>query len=416
MKVLPYFILSLVFLICGQTFAQSVPTAAIHLITYQPWGFTVDNTAQGERVRHIIDESHRLGFRTVIFNFRAHMIGGTSSDIRSTVPAHQQANEERFLLATVDYAKSKGMKVAFRPILLVVGPKGEFPYTQGKIYWWHGVIKPKNIDTWFDAYFKFHERYMKIAALAGAEWYSIGAEMNSMTSGLGEREPDWRLGYPKKWVEFIRNARTVLNPDTKVMYGINYTDQYIVVNGQKTWGGEMEQWRHYMTADFTKPVNQQHQKDLRELWSALDVVGIDYYRALASSNEKFSNDFQSLVSQLEGRPQSHASQIDTFLTEMGMIEGDIKPLFFQEVGYRSVEKCFLDPASYEEQGGKVNLQHQAAAWEAFFRAYWMPQWPWMTGVGMWQILVDETPGSGPDKGFSPLGKEPLESVLKKHLN
>lgn len=416
MKILSVLILYIVAVFQVEVLAQvAAPKAAIHLVTYQAWGFTVDSTPQGQRVRRIIDDSYRLGFRTVIFNFRGHMIGGTGSDIRSTVPAHQQETEERLLLEAVAYAKSLGMTVAFRPILLVVGPRGEFPYVEGKTFWWHGVIKPTQPQLWFANYFKFHERYLRLAARAGAEWYSIGAEMHSMTSGLGERDPQWRLGYPKQWVELIHKARAILGSQTQITYGINYTDQYVLSDGQKTWGGELEQWRYYMTANFQKPANIQHQKDLREFWSLLDVIGIDYYRALASANDRFSNDFATLVRQLEARPQSHASQLDTTLTEMALLDGTLKPLFFQEVGYRSVEKCFLDPSSYEEDGGKYSLVHQGAAWEAFFRAYWAPNWPWMTGMGMWQILVDEDTQAKTDKGFTPLGKEPVESVLKRYL-
>lgn len=395
--------------------AEQTLSAGLHLVTYQSWGFTIDSTQQGQRVKRILEEARRLGFKTVIFNFRGHMITGTGSEIHSTVPLKDQATEERLLIETATYAKSLGLNVAFRPILLVVGPKGEFPYTDGKNYWWHGNIKPKNINTWFANYFKFHEPYLKIAATVGAEWYSIGAEMHSLTSGLGDRDANWRLGYPQMWVDFIHKARAVLESKVKITYGINYTDQYVLADRQKTWGGELEQWRYYLTGTFQKPVNVQHQKNLRELWTALDVIGIDYYRALATSTEAFSNNFAVLVGQLEPRAQSHASQLDNSLTEIALTIGTEKPLFFQEVGYRSVEKCFLDPSAYEGDGGKYNLIHQAAAWEVFLRAYWVPSWPWMTGFGLWQVLVDEDTVATKDKGFTPLGKGPVENVLQKYL-
>jgi hypothetical protein len=395
--------------------AQTKPTAALHLMTYQSWGFTVDSSPQGERVRRILKSAKDLGFTSVILNFRAHMITGVSSDIRPAVPMNEQATEEKLVLQTVAYAKSLGLSVSFRPILLVVGPKGEFPYVENKkIYWWHGNIKPKNPDAWFASYFKYHERYLKLAARAEAEMYSIGAEMNSMTSGLGDREPSWRLGFPSKWVEMIGKARQILGDRTKITYGINYTDQYVLVGGQKIVGGEIEQWKFYLTETFTKPANQKHQQDMQALWNSLDVIGFDYYRALASQNEKFSSDYATLVHQLESRPQSHASQLDTALTEIALTLGAEKPAFIQEVGYSSTENTFLEPAAYESSKGKLNLFHQAAAWEAFLKAYWTPQWPWMTGFGMWQVLVDEETTAN-DKGFTPLQKHPIENVLQKYL-
>lgn len=397
--------------------AQTLPPeGAIHLMTYQSWGYTVDKSSpQGLRVRHILEESSRLGFKSIILNFRGHMVTGTGSDIHSTVKPEEQATEERLILETVRYAKSLGLKVSFRPILLVVGPKGEFPYVENrKYFWWHGNIRPKDPKSWFANYFKYHERYLKLAAKAGADWYSIGAEMHSMTSGFGERDPSWRTGFPKMWVDMIQKARAIVGTGTKITYGMNYTDQYVVSNGQKIWGGEIEQWRNDIVETFTDPKLIQHQNDLRALWGSLDIIGIDYYRALASTNDKLATDFATLANQLQARPASHATQLDNLLTQVALTVGVEKPLFFQEVGYRSVENCFLDPSAYESQPGKTNLIHQAAAWEAFFRAYWQPHWNWMSGVGLWQDLVDTDPGPN-DAGFTPFGKAPVESVLQKYL-
>jgi roadblock/LC7 domain-containing protein len=212
----------------------------------------------------------------------------------------------------------------------------------------------------------------------------------------------------------IGKARQILGDRTKITYGINYTDQYVLVGGQKIVGGEIEQWKFYLTETFTKPANQKHQQDMQALWNSLDVIGFDYYRALASQNEKFSSDYATLVHQLESRPQSHASQLDTALTEIALTLGAEKPAFIQEVGYSSTENTFLEPAAYESSKGKLNLFHQAAAWEAFLKAYWTPQWPWMTGFGMWQVLVDEETTAN-DKGFTPLQKHPIENVLQKYL-
>lgn len=401
----------------GTALAQfQPPQGAIHFMTYLPWGYTVDSTAQGQRVRRLLEQSKNLGFKTVIFNFRGHMVGGRSSDIRSVVPLAQQPTEERLLAETVKYAQSLGLEVAFRPILLVVGPKGEFPYVENKkIFWWHGVIAPTNPETWFTAYFKFHERYLALASKLNISWYSVGAEMHSMTSGLGAREPQRPLGYPAKWAELIKKARNIVGPKIALTYGVNYTDQYVLANDQKLWGGELEQWRFFMTEPFTSDAYVKHQQSLQEMWSLLDVIGIDYYRALASSKDEFSNDQALLTKQLLPRAQSHASQLDNTMTEIAMTTGLEKPVFFQEVGYRSVEKCFLDPSAYESEGGKFSLIHQAAAWDAFLKAYWEPQWPWMTGIGVWQVLVDEEPAAGKDLGFSPFGKKPVEDVLKSYF-
>lgn len=412
MNVFVFFILVL----AGLTAQAQSKEMAIHLVTYQEWGFRVDQSEQGQNNRDILSEVRRLGFDTVILNFRAHMITEKGHEIRNVVSPENQKEEIRYLIEYAQYAQKLGLKVAIRPILLVVGPKGEFPWVHRGNYWWHGNIQPQNVEAWFNNYFKFHEPYLKLAQQVGASWYSIGAEMHSMTSGLGDRSPKQAFGYPRKWVELIKKAKIILGSQTALTYGVNFTDQYIIANKQKIWGGELEQWRFYLTADFKDAKNLAHQQGMRDLWAQLDVVGIDYYRALGSKNTAYpSQDFDKLVNQLLPRAQSHASQLDTILTEIMLTVSEEKPLYFQEVGYRSVEKTFLDPSAYESDGGKLNLTHQAAAWDVLFKAYWTPQWPWMRGFGMWQILVDEGITSSENKGFTPLQKSPLETVLNRNL-
>lgn len=390
-------------------------SAGVHLVTYHPLGFTVDETAQGVQVRKVIDQVKELGFRTVIFNVRAHMVTGTGDNIKSVVPFDMQSREEALIEETARYAKSKGLNVALRPIVLVVGPKGEFPYVSNGVYWWHGNIKPKNVEKWFENLYKFHERYLRLASRIGAEWYSLGAEMHSMTSGFGDRDKAWSFGYPAKWLDFAWKARTIVGNAVKLTYGLNYTDQYIIVNGIKVWGGELEQWRHFMFSEFKTDRYKKHQIELRKFWSELDIIGIDYYRALAGKAQSFSTNYEGLLSQLLPRPRSHADQLDSLMTEAAVVLGSEKPIYFQEVGYRSCTKSFLDPSAYEEEGGEFNPLHQAVAWDAFFMSYWEPNWPWMSGVGVWQILVDEPASGIGNTGFTPLGKPLFQEVLKKYL-
>ena len=177
------------FLLPLHTLAYPTREAATNIITYWPDGFRVDETSQGKRVRRLLGKIKALGMDTVIFNFRARMIGGTSSDIRSVVDLQDQPEEERLIEETAHYAQSIGLQVAFRPILLVVGPHGEFPYTENGFTWWHGNIRPANVATWFQSFFDYHCRYMRLAGKVNAVWYSVGAEMHSMTSAWAAAVP-----------------------------------------------------------------------------------------------------------------------------------------------------------------------------------------------------------------------------------
>lgn len=409
-------LLLLIFFIPLQTLAvQASREAAVNIITYWPTGFRVDETSQGQRVRRLLGKIKALGVDTVIFNFRGRMIGGTSSDIRPVVDIQDQPEEERLIEETSRFAQSIGLQVAFRPILLVVGPQGEFPYLENGFTWWHGNIRPVNITTWFQSFFEYHNRYMRLARKVNALWYSVGAEMHSLTSGLGSRSPLSRFGYPLQWVQFITQARAVLGPHVLVTYGVNYTDQYVLEEGLRTWGGEFEQWRHDLTFTPKNPTEKQHQENMKALWRSLDFAGLDYYRALGASKTKYPTNYDELVPMLSSMSETYALSLDQALTQISAATDTNHPLAIQEVGYRSVEKCFVSPYLYEEDHTPLNYQHQAAAWDALLSSMWTDQRPWVRGVGLWQVLLDDDSDLEINRGFSPLGKEPAEQVLKKYF-
>ncbi|WP_413294355.1 glycoside hydrolase family 113 [Bdellovibrio sp. HCB185ZH] len=391
--------------------------AAINIITYWPTGFRVDETTQGQRVQRLLYKIKNLGIDTVIFNFRAQMVGGKANTVTSVVPVELQREEEYHLEATIHYAKALGLNVAFRPILLVVGPHGEFPYEDEEgTLWWHGVIQPEDPEKWFQSFFKYHERYMKIAARTESSWYSVGAEMHSLTSGLGSRNPPRRFGRPDLWLQLTYRARDVLGPRVKMTYGANYTDQYVLEDGKRTWGGEFEQWRHDLTFDAQTDQEILHQQYLRNFWNALDFVGLDYYRALGAEDTDYPSRYDSLINVLTPFSYQYALNLQNALTQINQAAATHKYLAIQEVGYRSVEKCFVSPYLYEDGDTPINYQHQAAAWDALLMSVWSAQSSWMRSVGIWQVLVDEDTDTSINGGFSPLGKEPAEQVLKKYFN
>jgi hypothetical protein len=390
--------------------------SAINIITYWPTGFTVNPaTTQGQRVQRILQHIQTLGIKTVILNFRGVMITGTTNEVSSVVLQEQWTSEEQEVKALAAYAKTLGLHVAFRPILLVVGPNYEFPYQVDGYYWWHGVIKPTEPEKWFESYFKFHERYMRLAHEVNAIWYSIGAEMHSMTSGLGSRDNQRQFGYPALWLKFIDKARPILQ-STKITYGANYTDQYVLENGQRTWGGELEQWRYYLTNTATTTQEIEHQSNLRKLWLEIDFMGIDFYRSLGSEHTIYPDNFTDLSNVLQETTDLLGAELKAMNQQIEATTGVKKELHLQEIGYRSVEQSFVKPYVYEGDGAEINFMHQASAWEAVLRTFWNPVDPIVTGIGIWQILVDEDTDLKPNGGFSPLGKPLTEEVLRQHFH
>lgn len=393
----------------------SLPTVvkAMSLTTYQSWGYTVDSTSQGERVRGLILRLKALGFNHLTFNVRAKMVTGTTDTVTSFVPPQEQSTEERLLEETIDFAHSHGMTTGLRPILLVVGPRGEFPYTKGGVTWWHGNIAPINPAIWFQSLRGFHERYLNLAKRKGIAQYTIGAELHSMVTGLGERRPKAPRGHPLLWTDFARYAKSVVGSKTQIAYDINYTDQYVLEDGVKKLGGEFEQFRYEMTKPVRTTEEIEFQNQLIEFWKELDIIGVDMYRALASRSSGHSSDLAKLSQSLKSRADSHATQLDTSLLEIESVTGIFKKLELKEIGYRSTVGSFVNPAAYESSGGTLSVLHQAAAWKALLDAFLAPQWPWFSGVHVWETNVDRDHFNSKDLGFSPLGKSLSEDVFRE---
>ena len=180
-------------------------------------------------------------------------------------------------------------------------------------------------------------------------------------------------------------------------------------------GGELERWRYRIVdlADRNDPAEKQVWTELTTFWKELDAIGIDMYRSLTSRNQEVPADYDQLVALLRQRTDSFATQLDTAFTQISLTLDNERPVIFKELGYRSVTKGFIDPFAYAGQG-TVDLVHQAAAYQAMFSSFWEAKWPWFGGFNFWEIHVDASKAGPQDNGFSPVGKDVTESVLKKY--
>jgi len=201
------------------------------------------------------------------------------------------------------------------------------------------------------------------------------------------------------------------------MYDINFTDDRASSDGELTaMGGELERWR-YRLVDLAEPIDPSERaiwQDLVSFWNELDAIGIDMYRSLASKYDFIPQSYSDLVSLLKVRSDEYASQIDITLAEIESVTGQMQFMIFKEVGYRSVDKGFIDPFAYESNNGVYREDHQAAAFEALYESFWTPRFPWFQGASFWDVSVSPTRNSGiGDTGFSPVGKKKTVEVLKK---
>jgi len=367
-----------------------------------------------------VDEAKRLGANHIILNVRATMVGPFSNEVLPTTPPAERANEMKRMTRLIKYIKAQKLSVGLRPIFFVVGPNGEFPYKTklpdgSEKVWWHGNIQPSDPNRWFESFRVYLDSYITLAKFAKIDEFTVGAELYSMTIGIEDQWKQYPYGFPGRWLELLRYVRAKL-PGTRLMYDINFTDDSVVNGGEvSASGGELERWRYRIVdlADRDNPAEKQIWIDLTTFWKELDAVGIDMYRSLASPNQVIPSDFNQLVALLRQRTDSYATQMDNTFTQIELTLDHQKPVIFKELGYRSVEKGFIDPFAYAGEG-TILVQHQAAAYQAVFSSFWEARWPWFKGFNFWEIHVDGSKAGPRDNGFSPLGKDLTESVLKKY--
>lgn len=366
-----------------------------------------------------VDEAKRLGANHIILNVRATMTGPYSSEIIPVTAPSERSKEAVRMARLIKYIQSQGMTVGLRPIFFVVGPNGEFPYAEkqsnGSVkVWWHGNIQPRDPNRWFESFRVFLDVYITVGRMAKVDEFTIGAELYSMTVGIEDQWKEYPYGFPGRWLELLRYTRAKL-PTARLMYDINFTDDSVNAGGLTASGGEFERWRYRLVelADRTNPEERKIWEDLSTFWKELDAIGLDIYRSLESPNKVLPTKYSELVATLTNRADSYATQLDTGLTEIDFALNHSKVAIIKEIGFRSVERGFIDPFAYAGSG-VLNLEHQAAAYQAVFEAFWKPRWPWFGGINFWDIAVDPSKTGDKDNGFSPLGKEQTEQIVKDY--
>lgn len=379
---------------------------------------SADSSSVTEAQKRIL-QAKSLGANHIILNVRAKMIGGKSNEVIPITPPAEKQKEAQRMVRLIKYIHAEGMTVGIRPIFFVVGPQGEFPYVEtqsngAQKIWWHGNIQPSDSNRWFESFRNYLDQYMLIAKLSQAEEFTIGAELYSMTVGIEDQWKEAPYGFPGRWLELLRYAKAKL-PQTQIQYDINYTDDSVNSGSLSKAGGEIERWRYRLVdlAEPEDPAQKQIWLDLVSFWKELDAVGIDMYRSLAGSQDQIPHDPHALVQLLRLRSDAYASQLDNILTEISVYVGTEKKVIFKEVGFRSVENGFIDPFTYAGSGIYSAL-HQYASLRALFESFFDPQWSWYGGMNLWDLSIDpQFQGEG-DTGFSPLGKQMTEDLIRSY--
>ncbi len=410
-------------LICGVLMAWGGIAAAAGLVR----GFTLteignhlydvseDLTSKTE-AQIVVDRLFALGVRHINLSPRAVMHDPRQSFVTPvTDPAFQQ-NERARYLRFISYLHQLGMTVGIRPIVFVVDAFGNSPYIEplpggGQKIWWHGNIQPSDPAAWFQSFVNYLDIYLEIARSAGVEEFTIGAELESMTVGAQTAWPANPFGFPTSWLSVLAHAREVLPLGTREAYDINFADDPVLVAGAMIPGAELANWRRRIA--YSSPTTAEEiasQKALIDFYRGLDTVGVDMYRSLATQDEILPEDYDSLVALLRPRTDGLVGELSKTLSDINGAVGTNKSLLLKEVGFKSVDRGFVNPFIYSGTG-EFNSDHQAAAYEAVLSSFFSNQLPWFLGLVFWDTSVDLTLHGPFDLGFSPLGKAQTESVI-----
>ena len=221
-----------------------------------------------------------------------------------------------------------------------------------------GQTTPEGWRLWFDSYERFILHYAHLAGSIRADAFCVGTELEKATPRATE------------WTRMIASIRTVY--DGLLTYASNFSEVHTVL-----------------------------------FWDRLDLIGVNGYYPLARSRTPTVDELVAAWSVEKSR-----------LSELSQRFG--KPIVFTELGYRSAD--FAAWKQWEiPRDAAVNLQAQANAYEAFYRAIW-PE-PWCGGVYWWKwhsfldrrwkwILFLE-PSLFSNNDFEPENK-PAEAVISRY--
>ena len=169
-----------------------------------------------------IDTIAQTGADTILLVLSARQENGSSSQIYLDMRMSPTPDK---LGGLIDYCKSKKLRVALMPIVLLDKPKGNE---------WRGVLKPESWDEWFDTYRDMIYEFAEVSAAHKVDLFVVGSELVSSEPKLDQ------------WTKTIKGIR----------------DRY---KGNLTYSAN---WDHYAPVPF---------------WDQLDLVGINCYYKLGDN-------------------------------------------------------------------------------------------------------------------------------------
>jgi hypothetical protein len=210
-------------------------------------------------------------------------------------------------------------------------------------------LSPENPGDWFDSYTDFVMHYADIAEETGAEYFSVGTELSSMTGAT----------HLSEWEDLIGLVSDIYGGET--VYSANHDE--------------------YMDVAF---------------WDDLDMIGLDAYFDLGTAvphaspgAEELRHAWEPVMDDLAGwLTENHPEQ----------------SILVTEIGYRNIDDAHIRP--WEAwRDGTPDEATQAACYEAALDAW--GERPWVEGMIFWtwpNNLDEDIPQNKPDTGYVPYGR------------
>lgn len=252
----------------------------------------------------------------------------------------------------IRYAKSKGLRVALKPMV------------DSRDGTWRGRLEPSDISAWFSSYEQFLLTYARMAAEERVDRLIIGTELATMT----------RPAHTAAWRNLIGKVRELYRGP--LTYAANW--------------GERNEGEYYHV----------------EFWDALDAIGIDAYFPLSASDRPTVAEVEAAwrATTKGGREVRWFDDIRQLHERFG------KPVILTEIGYLSCERAGEKPWEYPCHR-TVAPDVQANLYEGTLRAWANAEW--MLGYHFWRWDTNPEAGGPTNGDYMPQGKL-AEEVLRRY--
>ncbi|MEO0052676.1 MAG: YCF48-related protein [candidate division WOR-3 bacterium] len=220
---------------------------------------------------------------------------------------------------------------------------------------------------WFTAYRRFILHYAEIGLRTGCELFAIGTGLDRTTDETWERA---------EWHRTIAQVRKVFRKASQPP--------------ALTYGADWRTWRQI------------------PFWQSLDYIGINAFFPLTADEPPYPpSEFPP--GSVDGLAwfwkHKYLPEIENFLSGLDQP----RPVLFTEIGYRSIDRCYLQPEN-DTQSGNYDPVAQRNSYIAAYHA--LAGRPWFAGWCFYAWQTDTGDGGAGNTGYTPHNKKAQEVMRK----